>query len=50
MTAHSPYSELLIQLRESTGKLPLFSNYADAEGVTKEIAEIGILRNLLNSK
>jgi len=50
LTAHSPYSELLIQLRESTGKLPLFSNYSDAEGITKEIAEIGILRNLLNSK
>lgn len=50
MTAKSQFSELLIQLRESTGKLPIFSNYNDGFGIQKELAEICVLRNLLNSK
>lgn len=48
LTAKSPYSELLIQLRESTWRLPLFWNYTDGQGITKELVEIGILRNILN--
>jgi len=49
-TANSPYSQLLIDLRMQTGKLPLFNNYNDSEGITKEITEIWILRYLVNQK
>lgn len=50
LTANSQFSELLIQLRESTWKLPIFNNYRDGFGIQKELAEICVLRNLLNSK
>lgn len=50
LTANSEFSDLLIQLRTSTGKLPIFNNYRDGHGITKELAEICVLRNILNSK
>lgn len=50
LTADSQFSELLIQLRTSTWKLPIFNNYRDGFGIQKELAEICVLRNLLNSK
>lgn len=49
MTAESQFSELLVSLREQTGKLPLYSNYKDGFGITKELTEIGILRHLVNT-
>lgn len=49
-TANSKYSKTLNDLRLQTNSTPLFSDYLDAEWVTKELIEIGILRSKLWKK